>query len=233
MPEVQYAPDPRPVPNLSILSRRLGCDCPFSAELLAGLIHYWKLEEASGNIRLDSVGTDNLSEQIGTVGQTAGKHGNAANWVPSTGFLSNGLFSLLFSPLSCALWINVDNLPASNANILALNGDDPDPQVRITNTGNLILFNGATGDIVTMSAGTLDAWHLVVITVLGTAWKMSIDGGIFNSGTGNNLSAVHGITFGEPTTLDAAIDELAIWNRVLTQQEVTSLWNSGNGRFLI
>ena len=208
---------------------------PVGPTFPAGATNYYRLGETSGNPRIDSVGAQNLAEVVGTVGQAAGISGNAANWAPSTGRLFKNLIPQNFlSPVSCSFWVNVDNLPGITADLIQGGGGDEDIKVKITSGGNIVLYNVNDGDIVSIALGALDAWHLVVVTVSGTSWSMSIDGGALNSGVVSNPpSEGSSFTVGTVTDLDSSIDEIAVFaNKILTAQEISDIWNGGTGTFL-
>jgi len=240
MPETAYAPDPRGSPNLTVLSRRLDCDCPFSAELLSGLIHYWKLEEASGNSRADSVGSTTLVETGGVVASAPGKHGNAAEFDFVTDhFLASSSALTTTLPMTLAFWTNQSS-PAVGASLAITFLDDGGNgliECILQGSGNLIFSEESSGSTINATLGTIGVWHLVVFVIPSSgALKASIDGAPFSTGANVTGAGVGigtwriGSAGGE--TLDGLMDEMAIWSRVLSQSEVTSLWNSGNGRFL-
>jgi len=83
-----------------------------------------------------------------------------------------------------------------------------------------------------------DDWHLIVVTLGSGTHKIYIDGSeidsrsaVFDTGGGGTVkNAVIG-NFGAGGSEDwtGELDDMAIWNRVITSGEVTSLWNSGDG----
>jgi len=83
-----------------------------------------------------------------------------------------------------------------------------------------------------------DDWHLIVVTLGSGSHKIYIDGSLidttsatFDTGGGGTVkNAVIG-NYGPSGTEDwtGEIDDMAIWNRVITSGEVTDLWNSGDG----
>lgn len=108
------------------------------------------------------------------------------------------------------------------------------------NSGNTIDvgFTGRTG-VVQSSSGhfSLNTWvHAVAVYDGGTGIKIYIDGveRANNPTYGSPLSStVNGLigkaANGNTRNFDGKIDEVAIWDRALTAQEISVLYNSGNG----
>ncbi len=88
---------------------------------------------------------------------------------------------------------------------------------------------------VTTAIGNMNngAWHMITITVDGTTHRMYIDGvnrdndtsalNIFGGNNGQN-----GFIMGD-TSFVGTIDEFGVWDRALTNVEVTQLYNGGAG----
>lgn len=199
---------------------------------------HWTLDEASGNSRSENINGNDFSETVTAVASTTGKKGDAANWAPGTGYLNLGLgFADLGSAFSVAFWINCDNLPVgSNAKILDGNGMQ-DPVIEITPAGNVITTNSLDGNANSVALGSLDSWHLVVFTYDGTGcdkdYGLSVDGGTFDHFILSAIPDGSALRLGQIGTLDAAVDEMTVWLRAITQQEATDLWNGGTGIFYV
>jgi len=228
-------PNMMPAVKIAILCQILNASGAgvFTAELLSGLVHYWKLEEASGSSRIDSIGSTNLAEIISNgVKTTVGKRGNGVNGSLSTSVLF-GASGVSLSPLTIACWINPLILPASNKSFCEGFGVSTDPVIALAPSGQIVVLDHALATILTLPSAPLLTWSLVVLTIngAGTTWKGSVNNSIFIS---NSAAAPSGTAF---IVLDGSatpgyIDEIGIWNRELSQSEVSSLWNGGTGRFL-
>lgn len=205
----------------------------------AGATHYWTLNEASGNTRADSIGSMTLSENGGVVASAVGKNGNAAdfNGIPTRSLRAVAGLGITDFPFSFMVWVNVDTLPGSGACILTA-GDPSGGGVfvlSLVSTGNVELFPGFDSeDVPVVALGSLDTWHLLVGSCASAAsCQLSIDGGTFDNGTSLGFGGDDGISIGNGliNAIDGLIDAVAIWNRALTQQEATDLWNGGAGLF--
>jgi len=230
MAELAYAPDPTLTPKQFFGSRRYGCSCKgLSAALKSSLIHYWSLNEDSGSPRVDSIGGANLSELVGTVASVPGKNANAAQFLDGHSLLSAAQAGW-DADFSLAAWIKLDGVgdftiqePAlGNPHIVCLNGA----------TGSIDASgsdNSGTALLATISTGI---FHLLVLTCGPVTQSLYVDGSIMDTnGNVGGHSANGAIQIGRFSASGAIVDAVMIFNRVITQQDVTSLWNGGAGRF--
>ena len=217
----------------------------------ANLISWWKLDETSGT-RYDSHGSNNLSD-INTVGYATGKKGNAADFEGDNyeHLKINDNASLSFGNESFTIvcWAKFET--TSGAKVIISKFDygykkkeyEVYQKVSTYRIGFKVSQNGTTenevlantfGDI---SAGT---WYFIaavhdstndkmIISINGTSDSINYSGGCndntspFAIGCEFNSGAVK-------TQYDGLVDEAAIWRRALTADEISWLYNSGNGR---
>jgi hypothetical protein len=220
-------------------------------ELRDNLISWWELNETSGT-REDAHGSNDLtSNGTGGVGYGTGKKSNAADfengdsdYLSITDASQSGIDTALEgSAWSINLWFNSESalngqgLFAKMYNPSAYNGigcffnsnwiqcfGDPG------NTDTDINFNSTTFNTST--------WYMVTITWDGDQARL-----YKNAGTAEAKDLTNG-SFGATTTpfvlgsmywtgvqnyFDGLIDEVGLWSRALTADEITSLYNSGNG----
>ena len=95
-------------------------------------------------------------------------------------------------------------------------------------------YNGSGGEATAAATLTDNTWHHLVVTSDGGANypKFYLDGSYLVDGTVFTPLAAAASLFGVGAATSAsthAYDALAIWNRQLTAQEVTNLYNSGSG----
>lgn len=210
----------------------------------SGLTHYWTLNEASGNSRVDSIGALNLLESNGAVASAAGINGNAANLTGTpTRVLTNAAGINLAGDYSIAVWIN-PTLAAVNL-LGATVFDFTDSSGPGTNNVNLSVVEDTPGTLVansklgddniistTPSTLSIGTWNLIVITISGNTGTIYLNGLLKISDTSttthpNGTFKIGFINF----TLDGLVDAWMIFNRAITPSEVTSLWNGGVGLF--
>lgn len=215
-----------------------------------GVVSWWTLNETSGE-RSDSMGLDDLSEQFDTVASASGKVGNAAAIQMATGeFLqSSANFPYALNEygvdgnqqMSIACWVKVlGAMPVvpSSATIVT--------NAAISGLGQYALLVGDSsaqwivqydGTAFVSSSLTATDWNLLIVTV-DTATKqvkMSLNGAAFTAGTigtgslstsKDYFKVVADEYYEGPTVL---VDELVVWDRILTDQDAADLYNGGDG----
>lgn len=203
---------------------------------------YWRMDEAAGNNRVSRAGYADFSEEVGTVAQAVGKATNAASFSSASGHyfrttdaIGTGLFDANFT---ISFWIYPTALPAVATRILRRDATD-DLLLVLTSAGDLKWTTGGTLDLTPASRaiGSLNAWHFVVLgyDTSPTAW-ISVDGSTLadsliepsGSASGDDL-----LDLGSPIagllSVDARIDEFAIYGATLTQNDIAVLYNSSVG----
>jgi hypothetical protein len=210
----------------------------FPAALLPFLIHYWSMDEASGN-RLDSIGGTTLGENGGAVASGPGKRGNAASFSRVTDtYLTSLANATMLEPYSVAFWINM------TTDVLAFTGifhNQTADTCRIwIGVGPQTLLEEAGGGPSTpiVNLGALGTWHLCVYVApaAGGTVKVSIDGGAFSvgaatTGVGNSVGLIDIGSVGFET-INGLMDSVMMFNKELSQADVALLWNGGAGAFL-
>jgi hypothetical protein len=213
--------------------------------LLYSPIAFWHLEESSGN-RVDATnGGYTLSEGAGSVPNAIGKIGNAANFNgTNTKFLTNSSISV-GSTFSIACWVKLNSYSPSNEKAIWGCGTiyNHNMTFYITNSNNTFTFyNGGVGDIITSFVPALNTWYHTVVTVTPNGQKLYIDGNLIgsfvydhsfdNSWTNFSLSNFYiAGTAGYP--IDATIDEVGIWDLVLTSDQILNLYNTNKNSISI
>lgn len=213
------------------------------------LISYWKLEEASGN-RADAHGSNTLTD-VNTVTQAAGKVGNAAQFTASnseylsitdaaqTGLDISGDFTINFWAYWDSLWSTMHGIVDKWAT------GDKAYQMFTRDTGNDVMTlqlssDGTTTDATidldtggTEGTGVYKMYTITYDASTGTA-ELFINGSsvdttaggpasIYNSGQAFHIGEAAGVY------TDGRLDEFSIHSRILTNDEITEIYNSGNG----
>lgn len=217
--------------------------------LTDNLISYWELEEASGT-RDDAHGANDLTDN-NTVGQSAsGKVGNCADFEADNSEkltradntdLSAGDISFTF-----AAWVFLESKTA-RMNIITKDGPtDGEYDIQwhdIVDRFQFVVFGtsgfgnsgAAVGDA--LGSPSTATWYFIVAWHDATANTVNIQ---INNGTVDSAAHSAGVfdgtgvfaigatdAFGQ--YFDGLIDQVGFWKRVLTSQERTDLYNSGNG----
>lgn len=207
--------------------------------LSSGLLAFYRLESDA----TDDVGTIDLTA-TGSPTFGAGKVGNCAIYDGAGAHhgSSNSIFSFAGNDRSIALWVNADdfeNSPGIVSNWAGAGGavvqwllwvDGTSLKFQIRDTGDV--------DHVATWASTPVAatWYFIVCTYNSATGDLKISVNddtpvTANTGsvkTGTNSLNLAGRNAGA-ATWDGKIDSFGIWDRVLSANEITSLYNNGNG----
>jgi len=217
------------------------------------LVAYYSMDEGTGTTTKENVfGVLNMSLVTTPTWVTNGKHFNATNNFDyaGAGCLRNTAFNNLdgLSQGTISFWLNVTGTPnyaicnEGNCYILAVGHANP-PGFFIAILQNLSIAvdkaNNIGGvQIVTGSKPiSLGRFYHVVAVYDGTDTKVYINGTLSSSGTAsaNTFYPSGGLDLLgwsiPPRGATATMDEVAIWNRSLSADEVASLYNDGAGIF--
>ncbi len=220
---------------LAVFSVKGFSQCP------SGMVSYWKLQE-SGTTFDDISGNHDATAVSGSM-QTDGISGYAQQFANSYltvpahadyNWASNSSYTI-------ELWVKFTEVSGTQ---VIIGRDDPVSQVHWwigkTAGGKIEWFtkasDGSNGDIESLSAINNGQWHHVVAMRDGATNKnyLYVDGILQNTGgtdvfLSGNLSSTDGLTIGNmvynssPTFFyNGGIDEVAIYNRVLTPTEITA-----------
>lgn len=220
--------------------------------LIDNIVSYWTLDETSGT-RADSHGNNDLTDN-NTVGYGTGKISNAADFEYSNSeylSIADGSQSGLdgMSNLSVSLWAWVESTAINYPNLISKWSDTARGWAVVILSGKFYFYtnpDGASGTTTSVAAtnslSTGTWYHLVGTFTSGTnGQKLYINGSLDAQATPigsviNNNSAAFQMgnspgQFGGYSSnyFDGLIDEVGIWNRVLSGTEVSELYNSGNG----
>jgi hypothetical protein len=212
------------------------------------LTAYWKMDETGSNPnRADNVGGNTLTSTASPSG--TGKIGNAATFTPSSssGLQASDAAGLSMTPnqgftISC--WIKLNTVVGTGA-ILSKSGEYALVQegtklrVRIKLANTSADFQEPTA--IDLSSGV---WYNVVILSIPngnnhTLLRMFVNGQLARPDLDRLGITVDGpdpFTVGSPSSFvgsgyyfNGSVDELAIWKRVLSDDEAVALYNRGTG----
>lgn len=211
----------------------------------------WKLEESAGATRVDSVGTNDLTD-VNTVGQNvSGIIGNSAQFTHASQHrlkvARNSSIPFDDSDWSFAIWAYHDGNPGQygryfNALNLGGNGGVALYYERDT-TQKLYLgaFNNSIADIGFVRTGntiTANAWHCAIVRHEASSNTLSIR---LNADSVNSVVLSESLpSYGGEFQLGALqgdssyfyqgeLDNAYYWQKVLSTDEMDEFYNSGNG----
>jgi hypothetical protein len=226
------------------------------AAITDSLSAFWEMEEASGTREDAHTGNLDLSDN-NTVTSNTGKVGTAASFaVASDEFLHAADAPALSAgtgvSLTIAAWVYL-HTDATESHIVtkwdAVNATVKEWIVTYDPTSDRFRFLVRHGDsvITNLAADTFGAvstttWYFVVAQFTHTTSILSIN---VNNGTADTVDTaqsdiadtaavfvVGGYDNGASNdgTMDGRVDQVGIWKRILTTDELTALYNGGNGQ---
>ncbi len=179
-----------------------------------------------------------------------GKIGTAINFDGMKDYIEvkDGMASPLRpSNISIAMWCYVESLESNQARCKVSKWDKQysiylDSDNKFKFVGGISASNGASTTGIESNALKQTGWHHVAVTNDGNHFKIYVDGKLDVFIPGKKLTMWNGadysinlgrdaIPYYDKTTIPkyypGTIDELAIWNRALTSQEITRLYQKG------
>ena len=209
-----------------------------------GLVSYYKLEDVN-----DATSTNHLTN-TNTVTFPAGKYYNAADFANSSSSLQRAnVLSAATSSISMFMWVYLPTTSEKGAfmhNGLDTSGTSNGYSLGVGATnfedlGNKLI--GLCGNVAWMEFGTNigTGWHFVGMHREGDIWYGYIDNVVTAATSTTNPGTPTGhFTIGadQPTNgadgskrfFNDKVDELGFWNKVLSAQERTDLYNYGIGQ---
>ncbi|MFN3692674.1 MAG: LamG-like jellyroll fold domain-containing protein [Candidatus Paceibacteria bacterium] len=228
--------------------------CPsyiLGSGLDTNLISYWNHNEYSSGsgavTRFDSKGTNHLTD-FNTTLSTVGMIDTASDLevanterLTITDAAQTGLDTQ--NDMTFATWLKFESLPGTNGRMYVVQKEDifkfaPDFDVNGTDYLRLYLRDASGYYHNSVSwVPFVDTWYHVAFTRNQTtgALKFYVNGQqqgstIMTGRTASLLNSVEDFNIGaNPGEFDGAVDETAIWSRVLTDTEIACLYNNGGG----
>jgi len=229
------------VPTLKATAMKGGSTSPFLTSLYA----VYK-GESNAN---DSLGTYNGTAQGGLT-YSGGKSGNAFTFNGTNAYVSlpNNMFNSFTGDFSFSLWFNssvISSYKCLFGNYTFESSTfDRGFQLLLVNTRLDFRLFGSS--FITLSASetfTTNTWYHIVVTRKASAGtKIYVNGSLSNSNTSNvnpiyastHYNSIGASKFTSTNTeyyFNGILDELNVWTKELTSTEVTTLYNTGAGKF--
>jgi len=215
-----------------------------------GCTNYYKLDETSGTIAIDSIGAINLNKT--TITAVAGKNNNCSQFTSTSSRIAapsvdNFKFERTNS-FSFGFWYKYNG---NNGRIFSKSSPSgvgyslylyiPTNEIGFSCYGT----NGTAMTFKIFNSKLSDSnWHYIVWTYNGTSLvsgnNVYLDGisETLTEGTNNLSASIVSNNYFQLGNLDGYnqcfsgyLDEFAIWNRVLSETEAKMLYSAGNGKF--
>jgi len=233
----------------------IGYSCQGDGSCKSNLAAYWKFDEGSGMTVSDSSGNGNtiIFTDLNNVSWTNGRLGNAINFSSSLpescvqsgtdvkATMNPSLTSILSGPFTYSTWVNTGS--SYPRTILHINSQYSSPgccsglwfrkegnemDVSLANSSNL--ENHLTASYTFYQ----NTWYYITYVLNSTAQTIYVNGDLINSanvyGTFGTASGFH-VGIYDPSCTDSfqggTIDEVQIWNRSLSADEIKELYRNG------
>jgi uncharacterized protein (TIGR02145 family) len=234
----------------SVANAGTSCAAPgMSGTLTNGLVGYWPFcgnaNDLSGNANHGTVhGATLTTDRFGTANSAYSFDGIQSNIV----VLNPVNLPIGNSSRTFACWFNYNTSiqpPIYNDwNSLICYGNfgaNCNANYLLLNNNQTIGYAGCSG-LTTSSANILNSWHQVSSTYSNGEVKIYLDGQLLSQTNNNSHStSLTDLYFGlfnnqlnssQKYNLNGKLDDIGIWNRALTQQEITQLYQQGQATYL-
>lgn len=208
------------------------------SELYTGLVGHWKFNESSGTTAADSTAEGNNGAVSGATWTASGIIENALSFNGAGSVTKTGSAAVLkpSTEVSVSAWIKAGSTDTGGSEIVSM-GDSY--AVRLEATGNIKFFyyNGSTWSNITTTGLNLkdNQWHYVVGQKTSSSVEIYVDGVLkitsANTGTitynqgSNFVIGKHG-NGGNTYDFVGLIDDVRIYNRPLTSQEISATYTN-------
>ena len=216
----------------------------FTSQALAitndNLVHYWNFDETSGNL-LDLVGSNNGTNTSVTQNQTGIiNKAYSYNGSSSKTDLTNANTFIASSEISTSQWIKPSITSGADIIWTSNNGNTDTILYELFIEDEKIKFFGCNGsdqfqlmDSTTVSTSN---WTHIVTTLTNNGAYLYVNGLLVASDT-SNTNPTTGATeahfgflrTGATNYYSGLIDEVGIWNKILSGTDINELYNGGNG----
>ena len=205
--------------------------------LKSGLIAWWDFEDVLDDVHHKH----NLAlNSYGEVGFSTGILTTQGLLTASTGTKYAGLNSIYLLPGNVKTWagwikipiVTVDQVP------LAMSADNSVNQafLSITEEGKLSIIIHSTPSTPTIQLSN-DTWYFVVVTFDGVSqWRLKVNTEAWITLNASltlpesNFQMNFGYHIGTGVAIDGSFDSWGVWDYILSDTEITSLYNGGVGK---
>jgi hypothetical protein len=216
---------------------------PDASGILTGLQAFWKMDEASGT-RYDAVGSNHLTDN-NTVTSAAGKVSDCAQFVVSNqewlSIVDDASLDVGAEGAHWCCWVYADSLPVQrDVAGKRLTANEWCTSLMGTGAAQFTSWHGGVAKVATSGTGVLttatwyflDWWLDLPNSLIGISVNNGAASTTPTGGTAQDSGATRfdiGAIGSGVGSFDGRIDGFGFWNRLLTSDELTTLYNGGNG----
>lgn len=214
----------------------------------AGMISYWEFNDNCGTTAIDSVDTNNGALNPSGPTKIAGKFNNALQFDGEEDYvLISDDETLETNTLTVEVWINLsvnnDYMVILEKTDYGVGGNEAKGYVlELWNTGYLRWSGGSP--LYSLLTIPTEEWIHIVCIIQTSSTSIYINGDLDNTGIpssytpSNNEDLIIGecdedCSTGGHRSFNGIIDEVAIYNKILSETEIADHWNDGIGKEII
>ncbi|MHC4572964.1 MAG: right-handed parallel beta-helix repeat-containing protein [Planctomycetota bacterium] len=195
-------------------------------EYSEGLAGYWKFDEGEGLQAIDSSGMGNTGTLINGPAWTSGKVGGALSFDGFDDYVQIGATDVAV-PWAAALWVRRADSSNSNAALLESSGYSLKLE-QYPDTNKLGFTAFGVGDYTFNYEAPVGAWVHLVFVATATETNLYVNGILTDTIPYSVPCPMGQISSASPSRpAKGLIDEVRIYNRVLTGAEILDLYNEG------
>jgi len=226
---------------------------PLFAFNTKGLVLYYNFDEGSGKATKDASGNKNDGEIQGKVDWVAGKYGKALDFSDSDAknqvFVKDNDSLDITDQITMSAWVNIKTFPDIYNAILSKNNTymlhtDAQTNPKEARTDPLIWVGGAYGTWPSAAVASikLGEWHHIAGVYDGKEIRSYLDGkmagsiaknGEIDATTGDLVIGRDNRSGCDTRKCGQTIDEVMIWSRALSEDEIKQLMAGGQKAFAV
>jgi len=186
-----------------------------------GLVSYWAFDEETGSIAYDSAGSNDGTIISATL-NSSGKFGNCYDFDGVNDYIDiNGIGNLTSGAIS--LWAKTNRNSIASDKIFSANSNTVYLQI---NTGGTSVYSVFLDSGETLGVIGIGVWNCFTFSWDGTDISRYFNGNLISTeayaGTPDFSDLTLGTRFDLASWFNGSIDEVKIFNRALTQEEITA-----------
>jgi Concanavalin A-like lectin/glucanases superfamily len=200
--------------------------------LTDNILAYWNLDaDGSGNVSLfDNTGNGNSLTNNNGVASGSGKIAGDAVFDGSN--YLNGVFGSALGAFSVSFWAKLNNRAGTASCLINFSGSGNQFTIYTEVNGysnNLAIYPYVWGSAIQCNPSDGN-WHHIICSCDGANLFVYFDGALVSSaGAGNGTAPEFTIGTDGGNVLIGEIDEIGVWNRALSSNDVYQLYNFGAG----
>jgi len=200
------------------------------------------------NNTMDIKGAKNISNSGATLSlDRFGRSNNALFFDGNNDALTGDISGLELDTFSYSIWVKFEDYPTTGNLVFLMNvgGSTKDAGLNLANnyagytgfSGFSYAVNGTSYNYTTGTLPSKGAWHHLVVSRASDKIQLYLDGTLAGTSaavgladySGSNLSFSVGARVGTSNFFKGFVDDIRIYNRPVTAQEVTELFTIANG----